>query len=988
MAEVAVEKVADSLYVVAKKQISYMWNFCESIENLKKEAGELSGMKGRVQQQIELANSKGERLLEGVAEWMTIADDKISKSLEFAKEAEAKKTCCNLNFCFNLGALYHNGKKATKKTSCLLEHQERGKVYETRVSLPPRTIEFTDLHQRKNLESIDTHKSTLNKIIQAVKDVQIVGIDGLGGVGKTTLACEAAVKMKNEFNCIEFITISQTVDAKTIKEKVEVAARKIINGDKVLIILDDVWEELKLDELGIPCGSDKKNCKILLTSRNKDVCEAMNAEKIISVHPLEEEEAWIIFESVVGKREWDNTWKTIALKIVQECSGLPLFIQAVGKALKNKEFKIWEAALGRLQDPTDEDTPFKRNGIVQLKLSYDYLQSEVDKSCFLLCSMFPEDGIISLKRLTYYALALGIFNNLNSIQDATHRVRLAVESLKSSFLLSPVDNYYISLRHEEEDEELYKMHDLVRDMALCITSKGNNKFLVQSGKGLTEWQPQINVIEGAKKISLMDNTICKLPDYELDLPHLDAFLIQNNKLSFIPDEFFRGMRKLKVLDMSGNNISSLPGSLKQLRILCSLDLSKNESLCEISILGELTCLVILKLRRTGITNIPKEIGQLTNLRLLDVYFCEDLSYVTPGVISKLTYLEECYIYVKNNKGGYQFLVELGESKSLKILHLVVPRLQYIPKDSHFETLIEFHIQEDLAEYQRPCYKRILQFSSCRFPFTKPIMKLIQVSEKLKLEDIKDLDNILPALYQEGFDELKHIELVGCDNVKSLVKTCALDAMQSVVTSNELGLTKTTGKFFSQVEEITLVRLNMLEFLWDSPHQYISFSKLVKISITTCSLLELFPLSVAKGLVNLNELDISDCESLMVVISAGDEHIAEGEIEMVKQNTDIVLPFTYIRLNYLPKLESFYSGQSTIIYPSLWYISVNNCVSMKKWSFGENHTPNIDIHHKGRPYITLNEYTAEMNGNFSAGYFSYGSYAAYAIEENPNACVIS
>ncbi|KAM0044591.1 putative P-loop containing nucleoside triphosphate hydrolase [Helianthus debilis subsp. tardiflorus] len=427
-------KVVDLLCGAAKKEISYMCNCSKNVEKYKKEADKLSLMKGRVQQQIDLAKSNGENLLSGVEEWMEEADAEISNATQFTNGEDQEK-------CFHLCSLRRCSKTAIKKTNSLQQHQEEGKSFETRVSLPAQAPGFADLYQSKNLDDINTQKLILEEIIRAIEDetIQIVGINGLGGVGKTTLASEVAKAIKNQFADVVFLTVTQTVDVKMIQEKVGVAASRIMNGEKVLIILDDVWEELKLEELGIPCGSEYMNCKILLTSRSRDVCVANNAQKSISVNPLQEKEAWILFERVVGKSEWDNTLKEVALKIVKECGGLPLFIQAVGKALKDKEIEIWKAGLHRLQAPMDGDVTYKRKGILQLKLSYDYLEDEVAKSLFLLCSMFPEDGNIGLKTLTHYGLALGIFNNPDSIHDTKYIVQLAVESLKSSFLLSPAD---------------------------------------------------------------------------------------------------------------------------------------------------------------------------------------------------------------------------------------------------------------------------------------------------------------------------------------------------------------------------------------------------------------------------------------------------------------------------------------------------------------------------------------------------------------------
>ncbi|KAM0044546.1 putative P-loop containing nucleoside triphosphate hydrolase, leucine-rich repeat domain superfamily [Helianthus debilis subsp. tardiflorus] len=753
---VVVGKVMDILFGAAIKETGYMWNCSENVKNLKKDIKDLTAKKAKLQEGIDKAYDRAEVPGEDLKNWMNIADAEILEAKTFIdEEAESKKTCCNLPFCVNLGTLYHYGKKATKKSSSLLKTLNDGKQYENYAFNPLPKPKYPDLSQKINLDNINSHKSILEEIIRDIQDVtvQIVGIIGLGGVGKTTLANEVAIAMKDKFENIILEKVTKNFDTEKIKENIQEAATKIFNGRNILIILDDVWEDLKLHELGIPFGSRYMNCKILLTSRSRKVCEKMNAQRIISVNPLKEEEAWTLFKRAVGKTEWDRKLKQVALEIVEECGGLPLFLQAVANALKGEEIESWDTALNRLKAPIHGDVPYKKDGILQLKLSYDFLKSPVAKSCFLLCSMFPEDAAIGLERLAYYGLGLGIFEQSNiKIEDAKDLVHEAANVLKSSFLLLPETetgkSIFSLLPEERKQEKLFKMHDLVRDMAMLITSIGNDnndigKCWVESGTGLTAWPPRRD-LKSYKKISLLGNKICTLPGYELVIPELDTLLIQDNELSVVPDEFFGGMEKLEVLDMSGNKISSLPESLKKLTMLRLLDLSGNNSLREISILAVLTCLEILKLRSTGITSIPQEIGQLINLRLLDVYFCEDLSYIAPGVISKLIWLEELYVGFK--EGDCKFLLELTELKLLKILHILVPGLNYIPGDFHFENLTEFHIIERINSGEPSTHgcKRMLQIAQHRFPFPKRIMKLIQLSDNLHLWRILDLESI-PAL---------------------------------------------------------------------------------------------------------------------------------------------------------------------------------------------------------------------------------------------------
>ncbi|CAI9299246.1 unnamed protein product [Lactuca saligna] len=537
-----VGKIVDLLFSAAKWEIDYVRNCTKNVDMLRNEAQKLKDMTDRIQQRIHAAKENGDVLLVGVQNWMDMANIEISKAEEFLEEeANAKKTCFNLQPCVNLSTLHHYSKMAINYTPFLLQHQEDGQTYESCVSILTRTPILVDLYQTKNLDDIDTHKLALREIIE---------------------------------------------DVEKINKNVEVAAKRImINEEKVLIILDDIWEQLVLSDLGIPCGNEHMNCKILLTSRRMDVCEGMNVDRNICVNALKKKEAWVLFKRIVGDEKLanDTSMEKIAKEVTKECGGLSLIIRAVGNDLKNKSIHVWEATLDRLRNHAPLEIHQEiRKTFTHLKLSYDLLGSKEAKSCFLLCSLFSEDEIIDTLCLAEYGVGLRIFDNLCSINDARKRIQMAVDTLTSSSVLLSEGNKV-------------KMHDVVRDVALLITSSSDGeekeKFLVEAGnKDTTEWQPRNRTSESYTKISLMDNRIRKLPDHELHFPLLDTFLIRYNLLSIIPDEFFRGMKEVKVLDMSHNKIRSLQQSLKLLTKLITLDLSLNRSLKEICIVGELKLL--------------------------------------------------------------------------------------------------------------------------------------------------------------------------------------------------------------------------------------------------------------------------------------------------------------------------------------------------------------------------------------------------------------
>ncbi|KAK1584025.1 hypothetical protein Q3G72_029159 [Acer saccharum] len=265
--------------------------------------------------------------------------------------------------------------------------------------------------------------------------------------------------------------------------------------------VQNVLEEIRGLEVEI------EGCTILLTTRQQQVCSSMGCQSRIQLNTLNEEEGLILLRKHAGIYNADvsPTLNALAKEVVGECGCLPIAIEAIGSALREKDVDEWKVVSDKLKMSKFPDIEtVDQNVYACLKLSYDYLKAEETKFCFLLCSLFPEDYEIDLEELLRYGLGLDVYGDAESIEDARTQLRVTINNLKSSCLLL------------DAKEGFVKMHDLVRDVALWITSKGENDFMFKAVMRLME-RPRHQGLEQCTAISLMGNRIKVLPDGLYDI---------------------------------------------------------------------------------------------------------------------------------------------------------------------------------------------------------------------------------------------------------------------------------------------------------------------------------------------------------------------------------------------------------------------------------------------------------------------------------------
>ncbi|KAH1063257.1 hypothetical protein J1N35_028244 [Gossypium stocksii] len=209
----------------------------------------------------------------------------------------------------------------------------------------------------------ESSKSALNQIMEAIKVVNMIGLHGMPGVGKTTLAKEVGKHGREQklFDKVVMFTMSQNPDINKIQHKVaamfdlkfqtdiedtraEELFRSMQGMNKILVIVHDLWEEFKLESIGIPFGDDHKGCKILLTTPQQQVCSKMKCQKEIQLDILSKDEAWVLFRDQAALEDDCSILNEVAKEVAGECKGLPLAIVTVAKALKGEGLDGWKAA--------------------------------------------------------------------------------------------------------------------------------------------------------------------------------------------------------------------------------------------------------------------------------------------------------------------------------------------------------------------------------------------------------------------------------------------------------------------------------------------------------------------------------------------------------------------------------------------------------------------------------------------------------------------
>ncbi|XP_049386264.1 putative disease resistance RPP13-like protein 1 [Solanum stenotomum] len=479
------------------------------------------------------------------------------------------------------------------------------------------------------------------------KNLTVVPIVGMGGVGKTTLA--KAVyndeKVKYHFDLKAWICVSEPYDAVRITKELlqeissfdclinntlnqlQIKLKESLKGKKFLIVLDDVWNDNydEWDDLRNTFVQGDIGSKIIVTTRKESVALMMGYGEM-NVGTLSSEVSWALFKRhSLENRELEEhpKFEEVGKQISHKCKGLPLALKAIAGILRSKsEVDEWRDILRS----EIWELPSHSNGILPaLMLSYNDLPPHL-KRCFAFCAIYPKDYPFCKEQIIHLWIANGLVQQLHSANQY-------FLELKSRSLFERVQE------SSEWNSREFLMHDLVNDLAQIASSNLCIRLEENQGSHMLEQSRHISYSMGEgdfkklKPLYKLEQLRTLLPiniqrrsfrlskrvlhDIFPRLTSLRALSLSRYENEELPNDLFMKLKHLRFLDLSWTQLKKLPDSICLLYNLETLLLSHCSYLKDLPLqMEKLINLCHLDISRTSRLKMPLHLSKLKSLHML------------------------------------------------------------------------------------------------------------------------------------------------------------------------------------------------------------------------------------------------------------------------------------------------------------------------------------------------------------------------------------
>jgi adenylate kinase family enzyme len=315
--------------------------------------------------------------------------------------------------------------------------------------------------------------SAATNITQGPPSCIILPIFGLAGSGKTTLAkmiFNDTNYFLQEYNFRLWVHVSPKFDIHRICEYIisQVVSRGgqedinshssnserylarlhgLLNGKKVLLVLDDLWEQdstqLQLLKSMLTALGDKLD--VIVTTCNRAIDRKICTVEPYRLTPLGNDACWQIIKKSIRLKEHDEELEKIGREIASKCCGVPSVAGAYAEMLHSLDPTRWEEVMERNIWRCCSSVDSTSHSLLStFGLSYISMPPEL-RLCFdYYCAIFPNGHTIVKDDLIRQWTALHLIESSESL-SATQIAEVYITSLLDmSFLQTaksdPVSN--------------------------------------------------------------------------------------------------------------------------------------------------------------------------------------------------------------------------------------------------------------------------------------------------------------------------------------------------------------------------------------------------------------------------------------------------------------------------------------------------------------------------------------------------------------------
>ncbi|KAI9086136.1 hypothetical protein K1719_031857 [Acacia pycnantha] len=407
-------------------------------------------------------------------------------------------------------------------------------VEHANAKLPPKRF-----HNVDHIVGLEPCIEELMSLLNETDDnsVCMLGIHGIGGIGKTTLA-------KALYNSI-FYRFEEILEEKKMKfSSVDEGISKMkhrLSHKKVLLVLDDVDEVEQLEQLAGGCDWFGCRSKIIITTRNKQLLIARNVKKTYEMMELNEHYSLELFSwHAFHLSQPPKGYKSVSVGVTRYVRGLPLALKLIGSNLAHRNLEEWRQTLKKYNQIPGRTT----HDI--LKISYDCLQDGAKRIFLDIACFFKDDNLEFVEDI---------------LGECYYGTRFYIEVLVDKSLIIVDDNGRL------------KMHDLIQQMGREIVKQEAASNLGKCSR-LWYYKDVLNVLRKNLGGNDIEGILLDPPQQEEvkwnglafeKMNNLRILIIRNTQFSTSPKYL---PNSLRLLDWKGYPSMTLPPDFSPPKLVC------------------------------------------------------------------------------------------------------------------------------------------------------------------------------------------------------------------------------------------------------------------------------------------------------------------------------------------------------------------------------------------------------------------------------------